>query len=84
MQAQLSELQKLFCKVSEAVNVNKQVQQYICVSFLDSKGFIKSRYFKKGQINKKRSHRRNNLKTSLTYNTRTQNEKYMYIKNFSN
>ena len=84
MEAQQSELQKMFCKVSEAVNVNKQVQKYTCVSFLDSKGFIKSRYTKKGQINKKRSHRCNNLKTSLTYNTRTQNKKYMYIKNFSN
>ena len=81
MKAQLAELQKMFCKISEAVSVNKQVQQYTGVSFLDSKGFIKSRYIKKGQINKKRSHRCNNLKTSLTYDTRTQNEKY--IKNFS-
>ena len=73
----------MFCKISEAVCVNKKVQQYTGVSFLDSKGFIKSQYIKKGHINiKKRSHRHNNLKTSLTYNTRTQNEKY--IKNFSN
>ena len=73
----------MFCKISEAVNVNKQVQQYTGVSFLDSKGFKKvNKYIKKGQINKKRSHRRNNLKTSLTYNTRTQKEKY--IKNFCN
>ena len=43
MQAQLSELQKMFCKDSEAVNVNKQVQQCTGVSFLDSKDFIKSR-----------------------------------------
>ena len=43
MQAQLSELQKMFCKDSEAVNVSKQVQQYTGVSFLDSKDFIKSR-----------------------------------------
>ena len=42
MQTQLSELQKMFCKISEAVNVNKQVHQYTGVSFLDSKGFIKS------------------------------------------
>ena len=42
-QAQLSELQKMFCKISDAVNVNKQVEQYAGVSFLDSKGFIKSR-----------------------------------------
>ena len=42
MQAQLSELQKMFCKDSEAVNVNKQVQQCTGVSFLDSKDFIKS------------------------------------------
>ena len=42
MQAQLSELQKMFCKDSEAVNVSKQVQQYTGVSFLDSKDFIKS------------------------------------------
>ena len=43
MQAQLSQLQKMFCKDSEAVNVSKQVQQYTGVSFLDSKDFIKSR-----------------------------------------
>ena len=43
MQARLSELQKMFCKDSEAVNVSKQVQQYTGVSFLDSKDFIKSR-----------------------------------------
>ena len=43
MQAQLSELQKMFCKDSEAVNVSKQVLQYTGVSFLDSKDFIKSR-----------------------------------------
>ena len=43
MQAQLSELQKMFCKDSEAVNENKQVQQCTGVSFLDSKDFIKSR-----------------------------------------
>ena len=82
MQAQLSELQKMFCKISEAVNVNKRVKQCTGVSFLDSKGFRKSRCIKKGRINKKRSHRRNNLKTSLTYNTRAQNEKYN--KHFSN
>ena len=82
MQAQLSELPKMFCKISEAVNVNKRVKQCTGVSFLDSKGFRKSRCIKKGRINKKRSHRRNNLKTSLTYNTRAQNEKYN--KHFSN
>ena len=44
MQAQLSELQKMFCKDSEAVNVSKQVLQHTGVSFLDSKDyFIKSR-----------------------------------------
>ena len=43
MQAQLSELQKMFYKDSEAVNVSKQVQQHTGVSFLDSKDFIKSR-----------------------------------------
>ena len=42
MQAQLSELQKMFYKDSEAVNVSKQVQQHTGVSFLDSKDFIKS------------------------------------------
>ena len=82
MQAQLSELQKMFFFLtSEAVNVNKKVEQYTGVSFVDSRGFRKSRCIK-GRINKKRSHRRNNLKTSLTYHTRTQNEKN--IKNFSN
>ena len=73
----------MFCKISEAVNVNKQVQQYTGVSFLDSKGFKKvNKYIKKGQINKKRSHRRNNLKTSLTYNTRTQKEKIKIYQKF--
>ena len=33
----------MFCKIGEAVNVNKQVQRYTSVSFLASKGFIKSR-----------------------------------------
>ena len=33
----------MFCKIGEAVNVNKQVQRYTGVSFLDSKGLIKSR-----------------------------------------
>ena len=73
----------MFCKISEAVNVNKQVQQYTGVSFLDSKGFKKvNKYIKNGQINKKRSHRRNNLKTSLTYNTRTQKEKIKIYQKF--
>ena len=80
MQAQLSELQKILCKISEASNVNKgRVEQYTVVSNLsDSKGL--RRNITKGH--KKRSQRRKHLKTSLTYNTRAKNEKY--IKNFSN
>ena len=62
--------------------VSKHFCKYTGVSFLDSKGFRKSRCIKKVRINKKRSHRRNNLKTSLTYNTRAQNEKS--IQNLSN
>ena len=39
MQAQLSELQKMFCKMSENMNVNKdRVEQYSMVCFPDSKG----------------------------------------------
>ena len=83
MQAQLSELRKMFCKISETVNVNKsRVEHYTSVSFPDSKGYTESRNTRKGHRNKKRSYRRHSLKTSLTYNTRVQNEKY--IKNFSN
>ena len=81
MQAQLSELKKMFCKISETVNVNKsRVEHFTGVSFPDLKGYTESRNTRKGHRNKKRSFRRNNLKTSLTYNTRVQNEKY--IKNF--
>ena len=83
MQAQLSELKKMFCKLSETINVNKsRVEHYTGVSFPDSKGYTESRNTRKGHRNKKRSFRRHSLKTSLTYNTRVQNEKY--IKNFSN
>ena len=79
MQAQLSELQKMFCKMSENINVNKdRVEQYSMVCFSDSKG--PKRNTIKG--NKKRSYRRNSLKHTLTQNTRAHNEKY--IKNFSN
>ena len=83
MQAQLSELKKMFCKRSETVNVNKSgVEHYTSVFFPDSKGYTESRNTRKGHRNKKRSFRRNNLKTSLTYYTRAQNEKY--IKSCSN
>ena len=38
MQAQLSELQKMFCQLSESVNVNKnRVEPYTGVSSSDSK-----------------------------------------------
>ena len=38
MQAQLPELKKMFCKISETVNVNKsRVEHYTGVSFPDSK-----------------------------------------------
>jgi len=75
MQAQLSELQKMLCKISEPSNVNKgRVEQYTVVSNLsDSKGL--TRNITKGH--KKRSQRRKHLKTSLTYNTRAKNEKYI-------
>lgn len=41
VQAQLSELQKMFCQFSESVNENEnRVDPYICVSFSDSKQHI--------------------------------------------
>ena len=79
MQAQLSELQKMFCQMSETMNVNKsRVEQYSMVCFTDSRG--PKRNSIKG--NNKRSFRRNSLKKTLALNMRAQNEKY--IKNFSN
>ena len=45
MQAQLSELQKMFCKLRESVNVNKnRVEPYTGVSFSDSKLTNPKRY----------------------------------------
>ena len=39
MQAQLSELQKMFCKMSETMSENKdRVEQYSMVCFSDSRG----------------------------------------------
>ena len=75
MQPQLSELQKMLCKISEASNVNNgSVEQYTGVSNLsDSKAPTQN--IKKGH--KKLSQRRKHLKTSLTYNTRAKNEKYI-------
>ena len=75
MQPQLSELQKMLCKISEASYVNNgSVEQYTGVSNLsDSKGPTQN--IKKGH--KKLSQRRKHLKTSLTYNTRAKNEKYI-------
>ena len=79
MQAQLSELQKMFCKMSETMSVNKdRVEQYSMVCFSDSRGPKRNTV----KENKKRSYRRNSLKNTLAQNTRAQNEKY--IKNFSN
>ena len=79
MQAQLSELQKMFCKMSETMSVNKdRVEQYSMVCFSDSRGPKRNTI----KENKKRSYRRNSLKNTLAHNSRAQNEKY--IKNFSN
>ena len=73
----------MFCKISETVNVNKsRIEHYTGVSLPDSKGYTESCNTRKGHRNEKRSFRRNNLKTSLTYNIRVQNEKY--IEHFSN
>ena len=73
----------MFCIISETAKVNKsRIEHYTGLSFLDSKGYTESRNTRKGQRNKIRSFRRNNLKTSLTYNIRVQNEKY--IEHFSN
>ena len=76
MQAQLSELQKMFCQLSESVNVNKnRVEPYTGVSSSDSKRYVVQ------TSSNKRSHRRNSLNKLLTHHTREQNERY--IKNLS-
>ena len=63
MQAQLSELQKMFCKMSETMNVNKnRVEQYSMVCFTDSRG--PKRNTIKG--NNKRTYRRNSLKKNFS------------------
>ena len=81
MQAQLSELQKMFCQLSESVNVNKnRVEPYTGVSFSDSKSTHPKRCVP--MSHKKRSLRRNSLNQLLNHNTRAQNERY--IKNLSN
>ena len=55
MQAQLSELQKMFCQLSESVNVNKnRVEPYTGVSSPDSKLSKLKRYVETSH--KKRSH----------------------------
>lgn len=60
MQAQLSELQKMFCQFSESVNANKnRVEPYICVSSSDSKQYIPTNH-------EKRFRRRNSLNKLLT------------------
>ena len=80
MQAQLSELQKMFCQLSESVNVNKnRVEPYTGVSSSDSKLTNPKRYVETSH--KKRSRRRNSLNKQLTHHTRAQNERY--IKNLS-
>ena len=80
MQAQLFELQKMFCQLSESVNVNKnRVEPYTGVSSSDSKLTNPKRYVETSH--KKRSHRRNSLNKQLTHHTRAQNERY--IKNLS-
>ena len=80
MQAQLSELQKMFCQLSESVNVNKnRVEPYTGVSSSDSKLTKPKRYVETSH--KKRSRRRNSLNKQLTHHTRAQNERY--IKNLS-
>ena len=80
MLAQLSELQKMFCQLSESVNVNKnRVEPHTGVSSSDSKLTNPKRYVETSH--KKRSHRRNSLNEQLTHRTRAQNERY--IKNLS-
>ena len=80
MQAQLSELQKMFCQLSKSVNVNKnRVEPYTGVSSSDSKLTNPKRYVETSH--KKRSHRRNSLNKQSTHHTRAQNERY--IKNLS-
>ena len=79
-QAQLSELQKMFCKLSESVSVNKnRVEPYTGVSFSDSKLINPKRYVQTSH--KKRSRRRNILNKLFASYSRAQNERY--IKNLS-
>ena len=81
MQAQLSELQKMFCQLSESVNVNKnRVEPYTGVSFSDSKSTHPKRCVPTSH--KKRLFRPNSVNKLLTHKTRAQNERY--IKNLSN
>ena len=78
MQAKLSELQKMFCQLSESVNVNKNiVRPYTGVSFSDSKSTHPKRYVPTSH--KKRSLRRNSLNKLLTHNFRAQNQRYIII-----
>ena len=76
----ISELQKMFCKLSESVNVNKnKAEPYTGVSFSDSKLTNAKRYVQTSH--KKRSRRRNSLNKLLAYHARAQNERH--IKNLS-
>ena len=80
VQAQLPELQKMFCQLSESVNVNKnRVEPYTGVSSSDSKLTNPKRYAETSH--KKCSHRRNSLNKRLTHHTRAKNKRY--IKNLS-
>jgi len=74
MQAQFFELQKMFCQLSESMNVNRnRVEPYTGVSFSDSKSTHPKRYVPTSH--KKRSLRRNSLIKLLTHNTRAPNER---------
>ena len=80
MEAHFSGLQKMFCQLSESVNVNKnRVEPYTGVSSSDSKLTHPKRSIPTSE--KKRSRRRNSLSKLLTHNTRAQNQRY--IKNLS-
>ena len=81
MQAKLSEVQKMFCQLSESVNVNKNiVRPYTGVSFSDCKSTHPKRYVPTSP--KKRSLRRNSLNKLLTHNFRAQKQRY--INNLTN
>ena len=75
MEAHFSGLQKIFCQLSESVNVNKK--PYTGVSSSDSKLTHPKRSLPTSD--KKRSPRRNSLSKLLTHDARAQNQRYIKI-----